>query len=98
MDGSNTQCSECVLFYTRVLIDQVAGSTHRVKFVTLMNTPSDKSCIVLAMAWEIDQLNVTKYSSSSTGCCILSEDLPLPFTMCKLELCRHSVLYSNQTP
>ena len=31
-----------------------------------MKTPSDKFCIVLAMAWDTDQL--TKYSSLSTAC------------------------------
>ena len=46
-----------------------------------------KSCIVLAMAWEIDLLKVTKYSSLSTACCILSEDLPLLLSKCKFLSC-----------
>ena len=52
-----------------------------------MKTPSDKSCIVLAMALEIDWLKVNKYSSSSTACCILSEDLPLFLSKCKFLSC-----------
>ena len=59
----------------------------RVKFATLMNTPSDKSCIVLAMAWETDRLKVTKYSNSSTAYCVLSEDLPLPLSECRFLSC-----------
>ena len=51
----------------------------------LMKTLSNKSCIVLAMAWESDRLKVTKYSSLSTACCILSEDLPL--SKCKFLSC-----------
>ena len=35
----------------------------------------------------MDRLKVTKYSSSSTACYILSEDLPLPLSTCKLLKC-----------
>ena len=44
----------------------------------LINTPSERSCIVCYIAWEIDRLKVTKYLSSSTACCVLSAALPLP--------------------
>ena len=44
----------------------------------LINTPSEKSCIARCIACEIDRLNVTRYSSSSTACCILSAALPFP--------------------
>ena len=44
----------------------------------LINTPFERSCIVRCIAWEIQRLKVTKYSSSSTACCILSAALPLP--------------------
>ena len=43
----------------------------------LMKTPSDKSCMVRCMAWEMDRLKVIKYSSSSTACCVLSDALSL---------------------
>ena len=43
----------------------------------LMNTPSERSCIVRCIAGEIDLLKVTKYSSSSTACCVFSAVLPL---------------------
>ena len=44
----------------------------------LINTPSERSCIVRCIACEIDQLNVTIYSSSSTACCVLSAALLFP--------------------
>ena len=44
----------------------------------LINTPSERSCIVRCIACEIDLLNVTRYSSSSTACCVLSAALPFP--------------------
>ena len=43
----------------------------------LIKTPSERSGIVRCIAWEIDQLRVTKYSSSSIACCVLSAVLPL---------------------
>ena len=49
--------------------------------------PSDKSCIVLAMAWEIERLKVTRYFSLSTACCVLSEDLPLLLSRCRFLSC-----------
>ena len=42
----------------------------------LMKTPSERSCMVRCIAWEIDRLKVTRYSSSSTACCVLSALLP----------------------
>ena len=42
----------------------------------LIKTPSDKSCMVRCIACEIDRLNVTRYSSSSTACCCFSALLP----------------------
>ena len=42
-----------------------------------LGSPSDKSCMVRAMACEIDRLKVVKYSSSLTACFIFSDDLPL---------------------
>ena len=53
----------------------------------LINTPSDNSCIVLAIACEIGRLKVTKYSNSSTACCILSDDLPLLLSECRVLSC-----------
>ena len=44
----------------------------------LIKTPSERSCIVCCIACEIDRLNVTRYSSSSTACCVLSAALPFP--------------------
>ena len=44
----------------------------------LINTPSERSCIVSCIACEIDQLKVTRSSSSSTACCVLSAALPFP--------------------
>ena len=44
----------------------------------MINTPSKRSWIVHSIACEIDRLNVTRYSSSSTACCIFSAALPFP--------------------
>ena len=44
----------------------------------LINTSSERSCIVCCIACEIDRLNVTRYSTSSTACCVLSAALPFP--------------------
>ena len=43
----------------------------------LIKTPSERSCIVRCIACEIERLNVTRYSSSSTACCV-SAALPFP--------------------
>ena len=49
----------------------------RVRLAMVINTPSERSCIVRRIACEIDQLKFTKYSNSSTACCDLSAVLPL---------------------
>ena len=48
------------------------------RLVILIKTPSERSCIVRCIACEIDRLNVTRYSSSSTACCVFSAALPFP--------------------
>ena len=44
----------------------------------LIKTPSERSYIVRCIACEIEWLNVTRYSSSSTACCIFSAAFPFP--------------------
>ena len=65
MQGGIPESIQGVLFDARFDVIQITVPAGESKVGTFMKTPPDKSCIVLANAWVMLQLMVTKKSSSS---------------------------------
>ena len=74
------QGSESVLFTPARGYSRYLSRRAIVRLAMLMKTPDERSCIIRTIAWVMDWLKVTKYSNSSTACCVLSETLPLPLS------------------